>query len=184
MYEAHRNVKRFLPPSSGSSKPKYVDYGKVPGQQHTPAQLSAHVGIEARDSTNEKSWIHYQHVGSLCSDSQCETGPYSKNETGHLKPKSGAVGVKTGTPEIYYFLQSYTVSICRRCQQSHTVTRSQLRVQVVRNLSQLCWLYSRKRLSSMCFWSTPCFLAHSFNKVGACESRMITMNKGSGPEFE
>ena len=127
-----------LPPTQGSSKSKYVYYGKVPCQYHAPSQLSAIVGIQTRKSSNKKSRVNYGHVWCLSCQRQSQTGSHSKNKAGHLKPESSAIGAKTGTPEISYFLQSYIISMWRRCQQSQTVIRSQERDHVVLNLSQPC----------------------------------------------
>ena len=139
MYGCSVFVKRFLlPPIHCTSKSKHIDTGKVGSEQQWPHEFSAPIGIDPGHTAHKKTRIDPGHVGVLCCESQAKTGTHSEHKAHKVKPESSAIRVKTGTPEIFYFLQNYIISMCRLFQQSQTVTRSQERVHVVLNLSQAC----------------------------------------------
>ena len=138
MYESCDVVKWFLPPTHCTSISKYIDTGKICCEQQWPHEFSTPVCIHSGYTAHKEARIDPGHVGILSSECQGKTGTHSEHKAHKVKPKRSAIGVKTGTPEIFYFLQNYIISMWRLFQQSQTVTRSQERFQVVLNLSQPC----------------------------------------------
>ena len=139
MYGCSVFVKRFLlPPIYCTSKSKHIDTGKVGREQQWPHEFSTPIRIYTSYTAHKEARIDPGHVGILSSECQGKTGTHSEHKAHKVKPERSAIRVKTGTPEIFYFLQNYIISMWRRFQQSQTVTRSQERVHVVLNLSQPC----------------------------------------------
>lgn len=106
MYECRAPVKWFLPPSHCSTKSKYIDNGKICCEQQRPHKLSAPVGIDTGQATHKKARVDPSHVGILGSKGQSDTGAHCENKADQIKPESSTIRVKTGTPEIFYFLQT------------------------------------------------------------------------------
>jgi hypothetical protein len=127
-----------LPPTHCTSISKYIDTGKICCEQQGPHEFSTPVCIHSGYTAHKEARIDPGHVGILSSECQGKTGTHSEHKAHKVKPKRSAIGVKTGTPEIFIFCKIILSQCGGLFQQSQTVTRSQERFQVVLNLSQPC----------------------------------------------
>lgn len=95
----------------GTTQTKSIDYDKIRSEHHGPRQTSPEITPATCDRTDHEHGIYYGHIRCLCINRQYQTSAHGKNKTGYFQGEGPGIGVKTGTPEISYFLQSVDLEV-------------------------------------------------------------------------
>jgi len=77
----------FLPPKYCASKPKHIENGKVPRDQHDPGRTSTVTGPALCDRTYEESRIDVFHAGRLGCYGQSQARRNGKDKTDQFQPE-------------------------------------------------------------------------------------------------